>query len=138
MVARKGKDVLLKLGDGATPTENFVTVGGLRTTRLRLNRQLVDATNVASGAWRVGVSSAGITALQVQGEGIFTNSAAEEGVRAVALSGATQNFELLFGNSQKLTGSFIVTAYERAGTLRDAEQFSVTLESAGEVVYTTI
>ena len=36
MTAQKGKDLLIKIGDGASP-ENFTTVAGLRATKLAFN-----------------------------------------------------------------------------------------------------
>ena len=44
MAAQKGKDILLKIGDGAQ-TENFTSVAGLRARTLSLNAKSVDATD---------------------------------------------------------------------------------------------
>ena len=52
MSAQKGKDLLIKIGNGATP-EVFTTVAGLRATTLAFNAQHVDVTNSASAdMWR--------------------------------------------------------------------------------------
>ena len=52
MTAQKGKDLLVKIGDGATP-ENFTTVAGLRATTLAFNAQSVDITSADStDLWR--------------------------------------------------------------------------------------
>ena len=52
MAAQKGKDVLLKIGDGASP-ETYTTVAGLRARTLSLNAKSVDATDSdSSGRWR--------------------------------------------------------------------------------------
>nr|WP_255648322.1 phage major tail protein, TP901-1 family [Neorhizobium xiangyangii] len=49
MVAQKGKDLLLKISDGAS----YVTVAGLRSRRLAFNAETVDVTDAESaGRWR--------------------------------------------------------------------------------------
>lgn len=50
MGAQKGKDLLIRAGDGAG---GFVAVAGLRTRQITLNAETVDVTNAASaGRWR--------------------------------------------------------------------------------------
>ena len=51
MTAQKGKDLLIKIGDGTSP-ENFTTVAGLRATSLAFNAQGVDVTNADSARLR--------------------------------------------------------------------------------------
>lgn len=137
MAAQKGSLVLLKVGNGATPTELFTSIGGLRTTSFTHNNQSVDATNRESGAWRALLDGAGMRSISISGSGVFTDSAAEEAVRGFALSNSVRNYELTFGNGDKLTGPFQITAYQRAGSYSDAETYSLTLASAGQVTFTT-
>lgn len=137
MTAQKGSLVLLKVGDGGTPTETFTTVGGLRTTSFTHNNQTVDATNKDSGAWRELLEGAGVRSISISGSGVFTDSAAEETVRGYAVNNSIQNYELTFGNGDKLSGAFQITSYQRAGTYNDAETYSITLASAGAVTFTT-
>lgn len=136
MTAQKGSLVLLKVGDGATPTETFTTVGGLRTTSITHNNQTVDATNKDSGAWRELLDGAGTRSVSISGSGVFTDSAAEETVRGYAMSSSVNNYELHFGNGDKLSGAFQITSYQRAGSYNDAETYSITLASAGQVSFT--
>ena len=52
MTAQRGKDLLIKLGDGGAP-ENFTTVAGLKATSLAFNATTVDITNADSAdMWR--------------------------------------------------------------------------------------
>lgn len=49
MAAQKGKDLLLKMSDGAS----FVTVAGLRSRRIAFNAETVDVTHAESTErWR--------------------------------------------------------------------------------------
>lgn len=136
MPAQKGSQLLIKVGNGATPTEAFSTVGGLRTTRLVLNQQLVDTSNKDSGAWRTALSGAGIRSLSLSGAGVFTDAASEETVRGYAFAGTINNFQLVFGNGDLLQGAFHISSYERAGNHDGEETYSLTLESAGTITFT--
>ena len=44
MAAQKGADLLMKIGDGGSP-ESFTTIGGMRSTSLSMNDEMVDITN---------------------------------------------------------------------------------------------
>lgn len=134
MTAQKGSLVLIKVGDGQ-PSETFTTVAGLRTTRLVLNNQAVDATHKGSGAWRELLEGAGIGSVTLSGTGIFTDAASEETVRGYAFSNAVHHYQLTFGNGDTLSAPFQITSYERAGEFDGEETYALTLESAGTVVF---
>lgn len=136
MAGQKGKLVLLKVGDGQTPTESFATIGGLRTTSFNLNNQSVDATNKDSGQWRELLDGAGISSLSISGAGLFTDAASEETLRGYAFGNNIKNYELHFGNGDVLSGAFQVTSYQRSGNHNDDETYSISLESAGAVTFT--
>ncbi|MCE3233046.1 MAG: phage major tail protein family [Rickettsiaceae bacterium] len=135
MTAQKGDNVILKVGNGATPTEAFTTIGGLRNTSFKLNNMIKDASNLASGRWRK-LTGAGIESVSIKADGFFTDSAAEETFRGYAFAATVNNYELAFGNGDKLSGAFVVSEYERNGDLRKPEEFSLVLESAGAVTFT--
>ena len=46
MTAQKGKDLLIKIGDGGA---GFVTVAGLRTRQIAFNAETVDVTHADEG-----------------------------------------------------------------------------------------
>lgn len=135
MTAQKGSAVLLKIGNGGTPTEIFSAIGGMRVTQMTVSHALLDASTRASGVWRQAVGNTGTRSVTVSGTGIFTDSTAEETLRAVAFAGSARNFQLAFGNGDVLQCAFLVTHYERIGAYDDAENFAVTLESTGDVVF---
>lgn len=65
MAAQKGKDILLKIDDGAAA---FITIGGLRTRRLAFNAESVDITHSESaGRWRELLAGAGVKKASVAG-----------------------------------------------------------------------
>jgi TP901-1 family phage major tail protein len=133
MTANDGKNVLLKAGDGASPSESFATIGGLLTTRLFIDNALVDASNLAAGAWRKLQTTAGQQSMTLSGSGVFTDSAAEEILRGNAFANAVQNYELHFSNGDIVRGAFQITRYERTGNMGEEARYALTLESAGAI-----
>lgn len=133
MGMQRGAELLLKVGNGAS-SEVFTTIGGVRVTRFALTTPLVEKNTPASGGWRT-LAEAGIRSLSITGEGAFSDSAAEEAVRAYAFAHSVNHYELHFGNGDLLSGSFQIAAYERYGALDSEERFSLRLESAGEISF---
>ena len=137
MTAQKGEDVILKIGDGGNPIEVFADVGGLRDVSFTLSNKIVEASDLASGSWRKLLSGAGVDFLSISGNGYFTDVASEEILRGYAFAATTNNYELHFGNGDKLTGAFLVASYLRSGDMGAQEDFAIGLESAGEVTFVT-
>ena len=134
MTAYKGNLVLLKIGDGGNP-QQFTTIGGMRTTRMTVNRQVVAATDVLSDGWRRALAGSGKASVRIQGNGVFTDSAGERQLQEQAMTGGAAAYRLFFANGDRMDGVFMVASYERNGRAGDMEGFSLVLESAGAVEY---
>lgn len=132
MTAQKGSAFLLKVGDGATPPA-YRTVAGLRTTQMSINGDTVVVTHKESGGWRELLSGAGVRSVSVSASGIFLGSAAEASLRANALAGLVDAYELSFEDGEKLRGRFLVQKLDYAGDFNGERNYSVVLESSGAV-----
>jgi TP901-1 family phage major tail protein len=132
MTAEKGSAFLLKVGDGAA-TPVYTTVAGLRTTQLSINGDSVVITNKGSGGWRELLSGAGVRSVSVSGAGVFTGSAAELRIKASALSGVLDDYELSFESGERLRGRFLVTRLDYAGDFNGERSYTLALESSGAV-----
>lgn len=133
MAAERGSAFLLKIGDGAEPPA-YATVAGLKTTQLSVNGDPVAITNKDSGGWRQLLTGAGVRSVSVAASGIFTGSAAEARVRGLALSGGIEGYELSFESGERMRGAFLVTRLEYAGDFNGERNYTLALESSGEVV----
>ncbi len=133
MPAEKGSAFLLKVGDGAA-TPLYATVAGLRTTQLSVNGDPVVITNKGSGGWRELLSGAGVRSVSVSGAGVFTGSAAEMRLKASALSGVLDDYELSFESGERLQGKFLVSRLDYAGDFNGERSYTLALESSGAVV----
>lgn len=139
MAAQKGALFLLKVGDGATPTESFTTVAGLRANSFTLNNDAVDVTNKDSNGFRTLLAGAGVQSMSLSANGVFLDSAAEETLRSYAAANAVNNYEIYSGGDaggDKWAGAFMITSYGRGGDYNNEENFSITLESSGAIVFT--
>ncbi len=133
MAAERGSAFLLKIGDGQSPP-GFTTVAGLKTTQLSINGDAVAITNKGSGGWRELLSGAGVRSVSVAASGIFTGSSAEAQVRSLALTGALQDYELSFESGERMQGEFLVTRLEYVGDFNGERNYTLALESSGEVM----
>lgn len=132
MAAEKGSAFLLKIGDGAI-TPSFATVAGMRTTTMSVNGEAVNVTSKDSGGWRELLSGAGVRSVSVGASGIFTGSVAEGRIRANALSGAIDDYELSFESGERLRGRFLVVRLDYSGDYNGERNYALNLESSGPV-----
>lgn len=137
MAAEKGRAFVLKVGDGGDP-ETFTTIGGMRTTSLSINNEIVDVTNKTSAGWRELLGGAGVRSVTLSGAGVFTDSAAEMSVQAKMLAGSVDNYEITFESGDKFAGAFQATRLEYAGDHNGERTYSLRLESSGAVSFTDV
>lgn len=133
MTAQKGSAFLLKTGDGDTPPA-YRTVAGLRTTQMSINGDTVVVTSKDSGGWRELLSGAGTRSVTVNAAGIFLGSEAEATVRAHALAGTLDHYQLAFEGGETMEGRFLVQRLDYAGDFNGERTYSMVLESSGPVV----
>ncbi len=133
MPVEKGSAFLLKVGNGAAPVV-YATVAGLRTTQMSINGETVVITNKGSGGWRELLSGAGVRSVSVSGAGVFTGSTAETRLKAKALAGEIDDFEMSFEGGERLQGRFLISRLDYAGDFNAERSYALTLESSGAVV----
>ncbi len=133
MTAQKGKDLLLKLADGA----GFVTVAGLRTRRLAFNAETVDVTHAESaGRWRELLEGAGVKRASVAGRGLFKDAASDALVRQMFFDGAVKGMQIVIPDFGTVEGAFQIASLEFAGEHDGEVTYEVALESAGALTFT--
>ncbi len=136
MTAQRGKDLLLKLGDGQ-PSETFAVIGGLRTKTLSLNAQTVDVTHSQSaGGWRELLAGAGVRQASISGAGVFLNDTAAEAARAVFFNAEARNWQVIVPGFGTIAGAFVIANLDYAGEHDREASMSLALESAGALTFT--
>src|SRR5579864_6757034 len=76
VVAQKGRNFLIKVSQGVSPTI-FSTLGGLQATAIKLNGGAVDISNKGSGGWQEFLQGGGIKKISLTGNGVFDSSSRE-------------------------------------------------------------
>lgn len=138
MAAQRGKDLLLKIGDGGSP-EAFTTVAGLRARTISLNARTVDVTDGDSaGRWRELLAGAGVRSAAVSGQGVFRDAASDAAIREVFFGQEARRWRLIVPDFGVLEGPFLVTALEYAGEHEGEANFALSLASAGEVGFSAL
>ena len=137
MSAQKGKDILLKVDELANGS--FVTLAGIRTSRLSFNADTIDVTTAESaGRWRELMVGAGVKSAAIAGSGIFKDQAADAALRRIFFDDLTPDFEVVIPDFGTVTGPFQVTALEYAGSHDGEATFEIALASAGALAFTAI
>ncbi|GGZ45559.1 phage major tail protein, TP901-1 family [Asticcacaulis endophyticus] len=135
MALQKGRDMLLKIADGAA----FVTVAGLRARTISLNARTVDVTDSESaGGWRELLSGAGVKALSVSGSGVFRDAASDALMREAFFAQSQKTWQLIVPDFGRFEGAFLIASLDYAGDHDGEATFAMTLASAGEISFVAI
>lgn len=136
MAAQKGKDLLLKIDDGAGL---FVTIAGLRTRRFALNAEAVDITHAeSSGRWRELLAGAGVRRASVSGAGVFKDAASDAALRQTFFDGLIRNWQIVVPDFGTISGPFQISGLEYRGDHAGEVTFDLSLESAGALAFAAL
>ena len=137
MAVQSGKDLLIKLdliGDG-----QFVTIAGLRATRISFNAETVDVTSLESiGGWRELLAGAGVRSASISGSGVFRDANTDERARQIFFDGEVPRFQVIIPNFGVIEGKFQISAIEYAGSYNGEATYEMTMASAGVLTFTAL
>lgn len=121
---------------GVTATiAGYITIGGMRSTGMTINNEQVDVTDKGDVPWRQ-LLNVGIRSMDMSASGIFSNDGALSDMMLRATDGVISTFRIISGRGDKFDGDYQVVSCERNGEYNQAEQFSLSLASAGAITYT--
>lgn len=138
--ATEGGSALPLTTDGSgTLVEGFRMLGGLRATSFSINAEAIDVTHQGSAQWKTLLEGAGIKSVSISGSGVFEQDSSLARVRADILAQSLRNFRVIEHSSgDYFAGSFKMTSLERAGDYNNEQSWSLSLESSGEITYTSV
>ena len=135
MAVQAGKDLLVKVD--MTSDGQFETIAGLRAKRVSFNAETVDVTSLdSSGGWRELLAGAGVRSAAISGSGVFRDAGTDERARQLFFNGLTPDFQVIIPDFGVVQGPFQVSALEYAGSLNGEATFELSLQSAGELIFT--
>lgn len=134
MPKKPGRLMLLRIGDGATPTEAFTLVGGLQNINGDFGANLADVTTRgdtdANGVlWQSFIAT--VNSGTVSGDGF------SEGLTEIQLLWDTwvgqlmKNYQLVIPNLGTITAPMYIGDFNHTGPYDGGQGFSVTLALAG-------
>lgn len=138
----KAVDMLILIGDGATPTEAFTAPCGLTTRGFTLSAnsnevQVPDCDDPDAPAWveRAVATMSG----QVTGNGVMAKESFTLW-RDWALSGLAKNarVQLVEPGMGYYSGAFILSNFQLSGDNGDKVKVDITMDSDGQVIWTTV
>lgn len=136
MAAKRGKDMLIEYDSGSS---TFVTLGGLRSRRLRMGRETIDVTTADSANLeRVLLSGGGVFSMSISGDGVFEDTSAQAAVEAAVRAGTFLTLKITVPDYCTYQASFAFTDMEFGGDHNTELSFSVTMESAGSITFTAL
>ncbi len=127
-----GRQFLLQLVIDGTPT----TLRGQRSTAISGSNEIIDVTNKDNMPWRQQLVG-GIKMMSATASGVFKKHSTLVLAQQSGLGAPFLDCKIIngFGESYAFKGK--VTKFERSGEHSDAELYSLTIDSAGPVTYTT-
>lgn len=135
MGAQKGKDLLVKMFDGAS----YVTVAGLRSRKIAFNAELVDVTHAESvDRWRELLAGAGVKRASISGRGLFKDAASDALVRQAFFDGTINNCQVIVPDFGTIQGAFQISGLEFSGEHNGEVAFDISLESAGALTFAAL
>ena len=131
MAAQLGKSLLLKINISGTMT----TVGGMRSTSMTLNDEMVDITNKDSGSQRHLLAAGGVSSMTITASGVFTDTAAETHLRSKFATSTFESYNVIVPDLGTYASKFQITSLEYAGEYNGEATYSLTLESTEAVKF---
>jgi len=141
MAVLKGKDFLLK----ENSTGSAATVGSMRSTSMTINGEMIDVTSKDSNPFVSGGSAlgrdildgGGVNSMTMTCSGIFDDTTALNRMIGFVNAGTNQAYVMQFGDGSNYSGNFKITSFETGGEYNAEQTYSITLESSGQVTYTS-
>ncbi|GEO98322.1 phage major tail protein, TP901-1 family [Methylobacterium haplocladii] len=136
MTAQKGKDLLVRAGNGAG---GFTAVAGLRARQIAFNAEAVDVTNADSaGRWRELLAGAGVRRASVSGAGVFRDEASDARLRQSFFDGVIDSYQIVVPSFGIIEGLFQITSLEYRGDHAGEVTYDMALDSAGPLGFTAL
>lgn len=129
MPANIGRKLLVRQGGTA--------LLGVRTKTLSWGGEPVDITTDDELGYRTLLADISQQQIDLSVEGIIKDTVLRDQILNNSGTLLLSNIDIVFPNSDTVTGDFFISAYEESGAYQDAITFSCTLASSGEWTFTS-
>jgi TP901-1 family phage major tail protein len=119
----------------------FIELGGMQSKSFSINNEPIETTNSDStGRWREYLTGAlAMKTISVSGDGVLKDGAANDRLLVVVNSATAEvKMQLFSPTIGTFEGLFKITSVEFSGTDKESMNYSMSAESQGAIVFTTI
>ena len=133
MAAKAGSAFTLQKGSGSPYTD----IGGFRTKEISINSELVDVTTEDdTNRFRQLLASSGILTITFTGSGRVKDTAAQQALITDIIAQTVDAYLITVPGIGTFAGNFQISGAQSSGEHNDAMDFSITLESGGDITFT--
>lgn len=139
MSQQKGRLLLIKIGNGQSPTETFANLCGLKTRSFNLSANEVDTTVPDCenpGAAVQKTSEPGIVNRTFSGSGAFVSGGTQKTLMKHVREATVFNAQVVVPGEGEYEGAWMVSDFEFSGEMEGNMEFSATFTAAGPLDFT--
>ena len=96
-----------------------------------------DISNKDSGSSRLLLPSGGILSMSVSASGVFTDAVSEQTLRSKVHQSTFESYNIIVPDLGTYAGQFMIASLEYAGEYNGEVTYSITLESSGDITFTS-
>jgi TP901-1 family phage major tail protein len=134
MAKEAGKNCIVKVGNGATPTEVFNAVQGQRSGSVSFEADSVDVSDKTTDGWGAVIAGTRRATITVGGVAVWGDANGLDRLKEVFLAGENINSQIIVNAAgDGYEGNFSITNFEITGEHDGATEYSFTLQNAGAV-----
>ena len=116
-------------------SNNFQPLGGLVSKTISLRGNYIENGSLQFSSWRENLEEAGQNTLRLSGAGVFEGGEIAREILALLMGQKTRKWRVEIAGLGILEGRFAITRFDITGPYAGVEQFSIALESSGEIEY---
>ena len=136
MAKEKGLNVVLQVGDGASPGEVFTTLAGQRDTTLDGSTTTADTTDKSNAGWETSEAVTRSGQVTCSGQCSWGDAPLEALLAAWRTSNPVNCELVLNAAGDKYAGNFSITAAQISGPFNDMTTYNFTLSPTAALTFT--
>lgn len=131
----KGSAIVVKKGTSSAGT----ALAAGRTTSISLNSETVDVTSADdTNRWRQLLAGTGVKTMSVSFSGVLKDGATHDQMIDDLIAQTVDAYGIVLGSLGTFDGNFQLTQFDANGDYNGEAQFSITLESGGDITYAAV
>lgn len=139
MAKEGGKKVVLKVGNGATPTEVFAPLQGQKNAEFSGSAASIDVSDKTTNNWGSTLPGTLNAQVTVSGYPVWPDTTGWDALRAAWQAGTPVNCHLVMNAAGDYwSGAFNITGFNVGGANDGATEYSITLANYGALTWTAV